>query len=245
MPFTFSHPAIILPLNYLPKKWFSMNGLIIGSLTPDFEYFIRMKIKSEYSHTIEGIFWFDLPLGILLAFIYHNIVRNNLFENSPFFLKSKFLNFSQFNWNEYFKRNWFVVIISILIGAASHIFWDSFTHDDGYFVKTIPRLSEAVKLFAVEIPILKILQHSSTLVGAFVIAFAIYKLPIYKTEKVNINLKYWIVIFGLTLMIISLRLLNGLELRQYGNVIVTTISALLISLIITPQLMKIKNNNSL
>ena len=106
------------------------------------------------------------------------------------FLKSKFLNFSQFNWNEYFKRNWFVVIISILIGAASHIFWDSFTHDDGYFVKTIPRLSEAVKLFAVEIPILKILQHSSTLVGAFVIAFAIYKLPIYKTEKVNINLKY-------------------------------------------------------
>lgn len=245
MPFTFSHPALILPLTYLPKKWFSISGLVIGSLTPDFEYFIRMRIKSNYSHTIEGLFWFDLPLGILLAFIYHNMVRNNLFENLPFFLKSKFLNFSQFNWNEYFKKNWLVVIISILIGAASHIFWDSFTHDDGYFVKTIPRLSETVKLFAFEIPILKILQHSSTLVGAFVIAFAIYKLPIYKTEKVNINLKYWIVIFGLTLMIISLRLLNELELRQYGNVIVTTISALLISLIITPQLMKIKNNNSL
>ncbi|WP_369792090.1 DUF4184 family protein [Flavobacterium sp. CF136] len=23
MPFTFSHPAIILPLKYLPRKWFS------------------------------------------------------------------------------------------------------------------------------------------------------------------------------------------------------------------------------
>ncbi|WP_240482010.1 DUF4184 family protein [Flavobacterium psychrophilum] len=39
MPFTFSHPAIILPLRYLPRQWFSLTGLIIGSLTPDFEYF--------------------------------------------------------------------------------------------------------------------------------------------------------------------------------------------------------------
>ncbi|WP_262496247.1 DUF4184 family protein [Flavobacterium piscis] len=39
MPFTFSHPAIILPLKYLPKNWISLTGLIIGSLTPDFEYF--------------------------------------------------------------------------------------------------------------------------------------------------------------------------------------------------------------
>ncbi len=90
MPFTFSHPAIVLPLNYLPKKWFSLTGLVIGSLTPDFEYFIRMKIKSEYSHTLEGLFWFDLPLGVLLAFIFHNIVRNNFYNNLPLFFKSRF-----------------------------------------------------------------------------------------------------------------------------------------------------------
>lgn len=41
MPFTFSHPAIILPLSYLPKKWFSLTGLIIGSLIPDFEYLLE------------------------------------------------------------------------------------------------------------------------------------------------------------------------------------------------------------
>ena len=54
MPFTFSHPAIVLPLKYLPKKWFSFTGLIIGSMTPDFEYFLRMKVKSDYSHTLNG-----------------------------------------------------------------------------------------------------------------------------------------------------------------------------------------------
>src|SRR6478609_2941554 len=103
MPFTFSHPAIILPITYLPRKWFSLTGLVVGSLTPDFEYFIRMRVQSDYSHTLSGLFWFDLPLGILLAFIFHNIVRDSLFENLPLILKSRLIRFKQFDWNSYFK----------------------------------------------------------------------------------------------------------------------------------------------
>jgi len=240
MPFTFSHPAIVLPLTFLPRQWFSLTGLVIGSLTPDFEYFLRMRIKSNYSHTVDGLIWFDLPLGLLLAFIFHNIVRNSLFDNLPTFLKSRFLTFKQFDWNGHFKRNWFVVTISILTGAASHIFWDSFTHDHGYFVQTIPALQNSVDFLGGHIPILKILQHSSTLLGGLVIAFEIYKLPTYKTEKENINLKYWTILVGLTLIIIAVRLLSGLEMKQYGNVIVTAISVGLISLTLTPWLTRMK-----
>lgn len=234
MPFTFSHPAIVLPLKYFPNKWFSLTGLVIGSLTPDFEYFLRMKIKSNFSHTLEGVFWFDLPLGILLAFIFHNIVRNRLFLNVPTFLQSRFSNFTKFNWNEYFKKNWIVVIISILIGAFSHLFWDSFTHDDGYFVTHFHVLQNSVKFYNDHIPILKILQHSSTLIGALIIAFTIYKLPSEEIEKKKINMKYWLILTFITFSIFAVKLLNGLDIKQYGNVIVTTISAVLIALIITP-----------
>jgi hypothetical protein len=139
------------------------------------------------------------------------------------------------------------VTISVLIGAASHIFWDSFTHDHGYFVKTIPTLQNSVDLFGSKIPFLKILQHSSTLIGGLLIAFAIYKLPINKTEKESINLKYWIIVIGMTMSIIVARFLTGLELKQYGNVIVTTISAGLISLTIIPlisRMTKSKNGNN-
>ena len=244
MPFTFSHPAIVLPLTYLPRQWFSLTGLVIGSLTPDFEYFLRMRIKSNYSHTIDGLFWFDLPLGLLLAFIFHNIVRISLFDNLPTILKSRFSAFRQFNWNGHFRNNWLVVTISILIGAASHILWDSFTHDHGYFVQTIPMLQNSVDLFGRQILILKILQHSSTLIGGLLIAFAIYKLPTNKTEKENINLKYWIIVIGLTLTITAARFLTGLELKQYGNVIVTTISAGLISLVITPLMTRTKKTKT-
>jgi len=241
MPFTFSHPAIVLPLTFLPRKWFSLTGLVIGSLTPDFEYFLRMRIKSNYSHTFDGLVWFDLPLGLLLAFIFHNVVRDKLLDNLPTILKSRLSTFKQFDWNTHFKRNWFVVTISILIGAASHIFWDSFTHDHGFFVLTIPALQNSVDFLGGQIPILKILQHSSTLLGGLVIAFAIYILPTNKIKKENINLKYWTIIAGLTLTIIAIRLFSGLELKQYGNVIVTAISAGLISLILTPWLIKTKD----
>lgn len=242
MPFTFSHPAIVLPLTYLPKKWFSLTGLVIGSLTPDFEYFLRMRIKSNYSHTLGGLFWFDLPLGVLLAFIFHDIVRNSLFNNLPAFFKSRFSAFRQFDWDGYFKRNWFVVVFSILIGAASHILWDSFTHEHGYFVQAIPTMTTSVDLFHRQIPILKIMQHSSTIIGGFVIACAVYKLPTDKTKSENINLKYWTIFASLTLTIIATRFLWGLDISQYGNVIVTGISATLISLILTSLITKINKN---
>lgn len=234
MPFTFSHPAIVLPLTLLPRRWFSLTGLFIGSLTPDFEYFLRMRIKSNYSHTLEGLFWFDLPLGLLLAFLFHKIVKNKLIENLPAFLKSRFLVFRMFEWNQYFKLNWKSVITSILIGAASHLFWDSFTHETGFFVELIPVLQQSVNFLGVTIPILKILQHSSSLVGGIVLGIVIFKLPTNKCENQKINTIYWGVFAGLTVVIVCVRLLSGLELNQYGNFIVTVISAVLMALIITP-----------
>lgn len=237
MPFTFSHPAIVLPLVFLPRKWFSLTGLIIGSLTPDFEYFIRMKIQSDYSHTVGGLFWFDLPLGLLLAFLFHNLVRNSLFDNSPPFLKSRFSLFRQFNWNHYFKKNVLVVVVSILIGAASHLFWDSFTHPHGYFIERLPALSQSIQLFGKDIPFFKILQHSSTVLGGLAIAFVIYQLPTHKITNKKINPNYWIILFGLTISIVLVRFINGHEINQYGNVIVTAISAGLLSLILTPLLL--------
>ncbi len=242
MPFTFSHPAIILPLTYLPKRWVSLTGLVIGSMTPDFEYFLRMRIKSNYSHTIDGLFWFDLPLGLLLAFIFHNIVRNTLFDNLPVFFKSRFIVFKEFNWNEYFKQNWLVVLISILTGASSHLFWDSFTHEHGYFVQIIPVLSNTIELFNNKIIILKILQHSSTLLGSIVILYTIYQIPPNNITVTNTIKEYWLVAIIITLIILAIRILTGLNLMQYGNVIVTSISSVLISLIITPLLIRKKNN---
>lgn len=236
MPFTFSHPAIILPLSYLPKRWISLTALIVGSMTPDFEYFLRMKVQSIYSHTIPGIFWFDLPLGIIIAFVFHTMVRNTLFLNLPKQIKTRLLTYQTFEWTQYFKCNWIVVIISLVIGIMSHLFWDSFTHHHGYFVEIIPSLKNKVNLFNLQIPIFKILQHSSSLVGALLIVLAIRKLPISRIENTKINYKYWLILTIIALIIILFRFLTGLEYYEYGAVIISFISATLIGLIFTPIL---------
>jgi len=240
VPFTFSHPAIILPLTYLPKRWFSLTGLIIGSLMPDFEYFLRMKIKSDFSHTLEGVFLFDLPLGILTAFVFHNIVRNNLFDNLPIFLKSRLVIFKDFNWNIYFKKNWLIVIFSIIIGTFSHILWDSFTHDTGYFVQKIEIINQSVDLFDKQIPILKILQHSSTFLGAIVIVFSLYKLPKYQVNNKHINLNYWLSFFIFFIIFLSTLLFITSAKFAIGNLIVSIISLSMLALILTSLVIKTK-----
>lgn len=238
MPFTFAHPAIVLPLNFLPKKWFSMTALVIGSMTPDFEYFLKMKVSSVHGHTLGGLIYFDLPLGLTLTFVFHNIVRKSLFENLPLVFKSRFLPYKRFQWNDYFRRNSLVVIISILIGALSHVFWDAFTHSHGYFVENTATLKTTVNLVGKDLPLFKILQHLSTLLGGLVLALAIYKMPKASFKKEKINLNYWILILGVTIGIMIVRVLFGLELKQYGNVIVSIISAGFLALIFTPLLLR-------
>jgi hypothetical protein len=215
MPFTFTHPAAILPFAYLPRKYgkyIPMTGLVIGSLTPDFEYFFRMEPKGVYGHTPLGLFWFCLPVGILLSFIFHNIVRDSLIDNLPLFLKSRFYGMKQIDWNKYFTKHWIVVIISILIGAASHVFWDSFTHG---------RYSAN--------------QHPSTLIGAVIICFAVYKMPKGGGVSGGVSLKYWLSFLILAALIFFVRFFTGLLPAEYsvvylGKVIVNGISACLLSI---------------
>lgn len=242
MPFTFSHPAIILPLRHLPKSWFSITALVIGSLTPDFEYFIRMKVKSNFSHTLTGVVWFDLPLAILLAFIFHNLIRHTLLENAPLFIKQRVLHLDTFNWNFYFKNNWMIVLSSSLIGILSHIFWDAFTHNQGYFVTHIDYLKTTISLFGAITPIWKIAQHGSTLIGALIILFAFNKLPQQFELKASIDKNYWISVFLLTLFILFIRFISNINALNIGNFIVTVVGALFLSASAIPLIIKFKSN---
>lgn len=241
MPFTFSHPAIILPLRYLPKSWFSITALVIGSLTPDFEYFLRMKVKSDYSHTLNGVFWFDLPLALLLTFLFHNLTRNLLFQNLPSFIRSRILIFTDFNWNAYFKRNWSIVVISLLIGIFSHILWDAFTHTHGYFVNQIETLKSTITIFGTEIPFWKITQHLSTLIGGTILLITFFGFPIINNSTISINKLYWSLVILFTTAILFMRFVLNPKALNFGNLVVTFIASFLIAITIIPFIIKFKS----
>lgn len=237
MPFTFSHPAIVLPFYLLPKNYISMTGLIIGSMAPDFEYFIRMNILSLYSHSLPGIFFFNLPVALLVCFLFHLIIKNSLIENLPGFLKVRLKRLKKFDWISYFKKYWYVVLISVTIGAASHIFWDNFTHADGYFVQKISFLSDYHPLLDYNMPGYKIGQHLSTVAGGILIIFFISNLPAQSDDqRAKIKSSYWITVAIVTAIVMAGRL--AVSQISIGIIVVTAIAGLFIGLITTPFLLK-------
>lgn len=234
MPFTFSHPALVLPFRYLPNRFYSLTGLVIGSMAPDFEYFLRMNVGSIYSHTFWGIFYFDLPVGIALCFIYHDIVRDYLVDHLPIWLRERFWDLKAFNWNNFFKSSWIIVIISIIIGAASHIFWDDFTHPLGYFVKRSIFLRHKVSVLGFQTPVYNILQGISSLIGGVIVCIFIRRLPRAKVKFVPKKDFYWSFVLVIMIIVMIVRFLYGLTIAKYGNIIVSIISAFFIAIIFSP-----------
>jgi len=235
MPFTFSHPALVVPLFRLPEKRISMTGLVIGSMTPDFEYFLRMGLEGHFGHTLTGMFWFDLPLGLALAFLYHLVVRNPLIDNLPPLFRSRLTGARQFNFTAYFKKYWAVVILSLFIGTASHIFWDSFTHEDGFFARRILFLQQPVTLMPhIQLPLCRVLQHASTLAGGLVLMLWFFRLPAVKEPAVRSGFRYWAVLIIISLVVLAIRLSFAESPVRYELVIVAGMSAGMAGMVITP-----------
>jgi hypothetical protein len=236
MPFTFSHPAAVLPLTSRKLK-LSATGLIIGSMAPDFEYFLRMTDRSRFSHTLTGAFWFDLPIAILLCFLYHLIVRNPLFDNLPPFLKERMIIYKKFQWDRYFSGHWIIVCFSILIGVFTHLLWDDITHETKFFVQKQPELSNLMHVGTVNLAGYNFLQFASSLFGGLIVIIAILTLKKHPYVHKEIDYKYWALVIIIFLCIMGMRFFAGLNIHDHRPVIVSMISGLIIALILTPILL--------
>lgn len=236
MPFTFSHPAIVLPLYKRFQHWFSLTGLIVGSITPDFEYYIRMTKTRLYTHNWGGLFWADLPLGIILAFIFHNVVKQPLVAHLPPVFKRKLLPYTTLRWNTYCSQHFFVVCISLLIGGASHLVWDSITHDNGDIARFLHISGYRYTLGHVRLHITSWLQLLSSVLGMWYIVWVIVQLPNYPTSLAHLpsyTIKYfWWKVLAIMFIIIGIRFYIS-AINRPVNMLITILAAGMYGLTIT------------
>lgn len=226
MPFTFSHPAAVLPLSLIPKKWISVTGLVIGSITPDFEYFFRMEQDSIYSHTWAGIFWFDLPLGLFLVYLFNFLVRKELIENLPEFLNRRFSKFSVFRRDLNKLSNLLFMLLSLLIGIVSHIIWDKLTH------KTVNLIDQQEHY--------TVFWEANSIVGVAVMAAVILNMRLGNNTQRNNILLFWIPVAAMTTIVIFLRNLSTSHSRELG---ISAIVGFFAGLIITCIFQKLKKKS--
>ena len=202
MSFTLAHPAAIIPL-CRKNRYFHKIGLILGSMAPDFEYFLHLKPYATIGHNCLGFLIINLPLCFVIYYLYINFIQYSFsllaIENVKL-ISQKTIAYSNF-----IKTNNKIVFLdkksslkikvintikftlSALIGMFTHVFWDSFTHINGYFVKNIAMLN--VKILN-RIPIYKVLQHGGTIIGFSIIVFILYKIGFrIKLKKLKLNPK--------------------------------------------------------
>ena len=219
-----------------------MTGLIIGSMAPDFEKFIRMSAYDSFSHTWRSIFYFNLPLSLVLAFLFHNIVRDVLIDHLPVYFQRRLIRFRGFDWVSHFRSRYVVIILSIIIGTVSHIAWDAFTHIDGRVVRWLPFLTAYLSVGELRIEVFNFLQLSTSVLGLLVVWYAYFLLPVRPVKSTKVKgsekLRYWIAFTLSACAIAILRYVFGHHLSYLTNFIVVTISAGLLSLVITSSLFK-------
>ncbi|MBT1701738.1 DUF4184 family protein [Chryseosolibacter indicus] len=234
MPFTPAHAAIVLPFVRKNASYLSATALIIGSFAPDFEYFFNFTIRKVHGHTVAGLLYFDLPTVILLSFLFHVVVKKNLLNNLPIFFQERFQPMLHHNFIAYFKSNWMLFSVSAIIGSASHIFWDSFTHANGFFVRHLPWIYENTRIpfRGVNYTLWYALQNLSTVVGLLIIIVFIRNMPVSKSYLTKPDWRYWF----WTVIIIAIVTSVRFAIKSYnGNpviVIITLISACCIAFVL-------------
>jgi hypothetical protein len=188
MPFTFTHPAAIIPVFKWARRKDLLLPLAIGSMMPDFGYyFAPVELFNENAHTLLKSFTFCLPVGLFtliiilvlrsgfLSLLPNNKSRTFFYDHLPEKLTLKFIALAS---------------IAIQIGTRAHILWDAFTHKNGFLVGMFPFLQ--FELFS-GVQVFRLLQHISTLVGAYFLFRFYRQFPVAPGAYDRQSLRYIIV----------------------------------------------------
>ncbi|HEY4960096.1 MAG TPA: DUF4184 family protein [Terriglobales bacterium] len=167
MPFTLSHAAAALPFGKFKPIW---PALVIGTFAPDLQYFIWISDEDRSGHHFPGVLLFSLPLALLLLWLFEWCVKGAVIELLPDAverrLQDKVRPLSFWGW-----RRLAAIVMWIVIGIATHVFWDWFTHGRTWITARWAVFTEKVPVpFHSPMAVAKILQHGSTVVGLLVLA---------------------------------------------------------------------------
>jgi hypothetical protein len=165
MPFTLAHAAAALPFR---RTRLNMPALVVGCFAPDFEYFLRLGPHGSFGHRLAGLFLLDLPLGLIFLWVFHAYVQEPSLTLLPVGFQRR-LNSRRHSLSLSGPVHLSLVLVSILMGAASHLLWDSFTHRTFWPYHHLKILSQRLSIAGSTVEVYKLLQHVSTLFGMLVL----------------------------------------------------------------------------
>lgn len=164
MPITVAHPALVLPLARLTARWgLPLTPLVVGAMVPDVPLFARSRTVYELTHSPLGIaVWAPLATTAVVL-VWFVVVRDALVGLAPPPVRRRLAPHVSLT-----RRAWAWVPFAGVVGALTHVAWDSFTHPGRWGWETIPWLSAQQG----PLPGGKWLQYGSGVVGMALVAGA-------------------------------------------------------------------------
>jgi hypothetical protein len=139
-------------------------------MIPDLGYYFGCFPLALKAHTLRGLVTICLPAGLgLLALI--RVLHKPVAGLLPFPYRQALLTLPPFQKLTTPIALWYASL-GIIIGATTHIAWDSFTHRFGYFVLRWPVLRTPVfKIGSRIFRLFELFQNASTALGVLILVF--------------------------------------------------------------------------
>ena len=145
MPYPFAHPAAVLPLARPLGRFAVPSALAIGSIAPDLWHLVPFADRAD-SHSAAALLWFCLPAGLLAYALFHLVLKQPL-------IALAWPRLGAFACKGLPPSPWTAVVVSLLVGALTHIAWDGLTHIEDH----------------------NWLQHASTVAGSAILGWWIWR----------------------------------------------------------------------
>jgi hypothetical protein len=144
--------------------------LIIGSMVSDAPYFLPTQWDRLFpgdTHSLYATFAFCLPMGMAIL-----VLTVALREPLTVLLGPRVRWLCLRSLDRFMSRplNWPLAIVSIVLGAWTHIAWDSFTHEYTWTTARVPALTAPVSLFGWDTATTHLLQYLSSVFGLVIMA---------------------------------------------------------------------------
>ena len=225
MPFTVSHVVAVLPFTGPRlRRWFDPAALVIGAMIPDLALFWPDALKYSWSHDLPfGPLTYDLALGLVVYLAWSLVLRRPLGDLAPAALRGRLPEARPFRMTP-----WGPVALSIVLGAYTHVLWDTFTHENRLGSQWLPVLDATVGPLAVY----KWLQYGSGLFGLIVLGWWLARWwrrtperPVPATAPETLRRLSWGAVLG-TLVLVAgavavVGLMQGLSLERIAFLAVT------------------------
>ncbi|MFE1594791.1 DUF4184 family protein [Nocardia sp. NPDC058705] len=154
MPITFAHPVAVLPF----ARRFPLPALVAGAVAPDVAYYLPIPLSGTVTHSVLGVLWWDVLIGLVLLLAFRLSAGPASILLPPGARPAE--------------RGAVSTVAAVMIGAATHVVWDSVTQTNGFAVQHWELLRTSViephKTY-------NVLGYLSSLAGTAVIAYLLVR----------------------------------------------------------------------